>query len=309
MDRLMDEDLTTVTGDVHRHQEYYFDDGNLVIRVENTLFKVFRSTFIRHSPVFKDLFSLPEPMGAAEGSSDENPVHFSGISATDFERFLWVLYPPSYGESTAKSLPEWTSILDLATRWDFASIRTLAIRSIQSLPDISPVDRVVLSRDYEITGRWTIAAYTALCERVEPLSIEEATPLGLETSIRIAQLRERFRGTSRETTGYHSSTRASTARRTGEPTATQMRGSRTQSQGQRPQWDVGRSFFDQGDIPPPVYSRPPPPSQPPVKKAHGGHKSAPLSRTARLVAEAFGLEIPSPTSNVRQPTPSPRYQY
>lgn len=47
--------------------------------------------------VFKDLFSLPTGPNLGqpiEGDDDTNPLTFSGISATDFERLLWVLYPP-----------------------------------------------------------------------------------------------------------------------------------------------------------------------------------------------------------------------
>ena len=55
-------------------------------QVENTLFRLFRSTFVRHSAVFKDLFSLPTGHSGApvEGNDDDNPLHFSGISAIDF---------------------------------------------------------------------------------------------------------------------------------------------------------------------------------------------------------------------------------
>ncbi|KAK7692000.1 hypothetical protein QCA50_005405 [Cerrena zonata] len=81
---------------VTRHEDYYFDDGNLVLRIENTLFRVFRSTFIRHSSTFSDLFDLPPPSQSkeVEGTTDYNPIILSGISVVDFERLLWVLYPP-----------------------------------------------------------------------------------------------------------------------------------------------------------------------------------------------------------------------
>ena len=78
----------------------------------------------------------------------------------------------------------------MATRWEFNGIRALAIRELQKL-EVSPVDAIVLSRKYDIAGRWTLAAYAALCQRVDALTLEEAGRLGLETTVRIAQLRER----------------------------------------------------------------------------------------------------------------------
>ena len=74
-------------------------------QVENTLFRVFRSTFTRHSAFFKDLFSLPAgPLGTAEGLDDDNPLQFSGISVVEFERLLWVLYPPCVPRPFAEPL-------------------------------------------------------------------------------------------------------------------------------------------------------------------------------------------------------------
>ncbi|KAI0071179.1 hypothetical protein K474DRAFT_1776334 [Panus rudis PR-1116 ss-1] len=260
------------------HPEYYFEDGNLVILVENILFRVFRSTFTRHSSTFSDLFDLPQPSDnelLIEGASDANPVTLSGVSATDFERLLWILYPPTYGVCKAQTLDEWTSILELATKWDFASIRALAIRSIQSL-DISPVDRIAISTKYDIADRWTMKAYIALCERPEPLSLAEADQLGLNTVVRIAQIREQLRrsGTS---AGYNSLTRSAAGRRAEQQGTSWQRPNASE----RHRWDIGRSFLDQGGIPPPVKRRQTPVVSRPVR-------SAP-SRSARLVAEAFGF--------------------
>lgn len=81
--------------------------------------------------------------------------------------------------------------MNLATRWEFNDIRALAIRELQKL-EVSPVDAIVLSRKYDIAGRWTLAAYAALCQRADALTLQEAGRLGLETTVRIAQLREKI---------------------------------------------------------------------------------------------------------------------
>ncbi|KII95607.1 hypothetical protein PLICRDRAFT_96246 [Plicaturopsis crispa FD-325 SS-3] len=178
-----------------RHPDYYFDDGNLVILVEDMLFSVHRSTFTGHSRVFKDLFTLPVPSSGnpVEGSTDEHPIELHGISKTDFERLLWILYPPTFGEYKPTTTSEWTSVLHLATRWEFDSIRALALHSLEPLP-LNPIDKVLLAREFDITSPWALAAYTELCERPEALTIPEARALGLETAMRISQLRERLRG-------------------------------------------------------------------------------------------------------------------
>ena len=189
----------------------------------------------------------------------------------------------TYGTHKAQTLDEWTSILHLATRWEFTDIRALAINSIQSL-NITPVDRIVISRDYDISGRWTLAAYTALCDRPEALTLEEASRLGLETSVRIAQMREQMRSTTGRGAGYRSLTRTAAARRASLPTP--IRGGRGSS-GERLQWDVARSFLDQEKISPPTRTN----TASPVKRSAPAAKPTGLSRSARLVAEAFGIEI------------------
>ncbi|KAI8978253.1 hypothetical protein BD414DRAFT_421962 [Trametes punicea] len=269
-----------------QHPDYYFEDGNLVILVENTLFRLFRSTFTRHSVVFRDLFSLPTGQDGmdVEGHNDDNPLHFSGISATDFERLLWVLYPSNYGFYRATSVDEWRSILSLATLWEFTDVRALAIRSLQVL-NMSPVERIVLAQEFDIDGRWTLSAYIALCERPEPLSLAEASQLGLDISIRIAQLREQLRARGHKSSnmgGYHSLTHSAALRHGTAPPRT-AGSSRPQRPAERLQWDVAKSFLVQGEIPPPARG--------PFRKT--GVKASPTSipGTGRLVAQAFGIDI------------------
>ncbi|KAH9888394.1 hypothetical protein C8Q73DRAFT_655580 [Cubamyces lactineus] len=278
------------------HPDYYFEDGNLTILVENTLFRLFRSTFTRHSSVFKDLFSLPTSQNGmpVEGCDDDNPLQFSGISATDFERLLWVLYPPSYETPKAQAVDEWRSILSLATRWEFTDVRALAIRSLQTL-DMTPVERILFAQEFDIPGRWALSAYVALCERPEPLSLGEAALLGLETSVRIAQLREQLRARGHRSAsmgGYHSLTRSAAARHAGALPAS-GRGpaiSRTASipaaAGERARWGIAKSFLAPGELPPPARAS----ANGPRK---GGAKMASTSipGTSRLVAQAFGIEL------------------
>ncbi|KAI0089227.1 hypothetical protein BDY19DRAFT_944764 [Irpex rosettiformis] len=46
-----------------RDPRYYFDDGNVVILAEDTIFRVHKGVLSLHSGVFKDLLNLPQPPG------------------------------------------------------------------------------------------------------------------------------------------------------------------------------------------------------------------------------------------------------
>jgi len=67
-------------------------------QVEDTLFRVSRQYFVEKSPIFRDMFSIPQIQiegSSPEGSSDEKPLRLEGISKVDFERLLKVMYPSS----------------------------------------------------------------------------------------------------------------------------------------------------------------------------------------------------------------------
>ena len=52
----------TETGlEVQRHSDLWFDDGSVICRAENMLFRVHISQLARHSLCFQDMFMLPQP--------------------------------------------------------------------------------------------------------------------------------------------------------------------------------------------------------------------------------------------------------
>lgn len=96
-----------------------------------------------------------------------------------------------FGEYKPQTVDEWTSVLHLATRWEFESIRRVAIRELEKF-SIDAVEKIVLSRRFDINSPWALAAYTEVCRRPDTLTVSEARTLGLETAMRIYQLREKM---------------------------------------------------------------------------------------------------------------------
>lgn len=97
-----------------RHEKYYIPSGDVVFlvsrallhvyaftqtssQVEDIIFRVHRYFFLRDSPVFRDMFSLPtppEPGTNVEGASDENPISLPQVTSKEFAHFLWLFYKP-----------------------------------------------------------------------------------------------------------------------------------------------------------------------------------------------------------------------
>lgn len=88
-----------------------------------------------------------------------------------------------------KTTPQWTSILHLAAKWEFESIKLLAINNLTAYA--APVDKIVLGRRYGI-DKWLPDAYNAVCIRNEPLTVEEGMKLGVEDTIKISAARQAY---------------------------------------------------------------------------------------------------------------------
>jgi len=81
-------------------------------------------------------------------------------------------------------------VLHLSTRWGFASIRRLALSSIEPP---TPHDRLLLARTYSVDD-WVVPALSALCERTTPLSLSEARQMSIEDVVLVSTVREDIRG-------------------------------------------------------------------------------------------------------------------
>jgi hypothetical protein len=102
---------------------------------------------------------------------------------------MLVLMLRSYNTLERRTFEEWSSILDLSTRWSFTSIRELAIRCMKS-PD--PLNRLLMARKHAVE-QWILPALLELCERPEPLSLEEARLMDFEDVLLVGSVRQKAR--------------------------------------------------------------------------------------------------------------------
>jgi hypothetical protein len=95
----------------------------------------------------------------------------------------------NYNTLEDRSFKEWSSILDLSTRWGFPSIRDLAVRCIK--PPNS-LNRLLLARKHDIE-QWVLPALLELCQRPEPLGLEEACLMDFEDVVLVGSVRQTVR--------------------------------------------------------------------------------------------------------------------
>jgi hypothetical protein len=139
-------------GSAVRDAKYYFHDGSFVLRVEDTLFKVFtalrsprstacspraqvhQSIMARDGSIFSTMFSLPQGGAPAEGDTDARALLLPDECAAEFRALLWAMYalPP---ELMAVHLPgadlaRLACIAHKAARYGFKSVEQWALDAL-----------------------------------------------------------------------------------------------------------------------------------------------------------------------------------
>ena len=84
---------------------------------------------------------------------------------------------------------DWAAILTLAHKWGFPEVKALCVRELEQLY-MTDIDRVVLYHEQDVDRSLLLPQYAALCQREEPISLQEGLRLGLETSLVLAHYRE-----------------------------------------------------------------------------------------------------------------------
>ncbi|KAI9465230.1 hypothetical protein BJY52DRAFT_1164882, partial [Lactarius psammicola] len=168
-----------------RHGTYFFRDGNVTFLVDDTMYCVHRYFFSRDSVYFSTRFAQ---LGIRDHEALPTIISIGDVERNDFEALLSILYPANFGVHEL-TYEQWKSVLHLSTRWGFASLRKLALKSIK--PPTSH-DQFILARTYSI-DHWVLPALTALCERTLPLSLDEALQMSMEDVILVATVREEVR--------------------------------------------------------------------------------------------------------------------
>lgn len=101
-------------------------------------------------------------------------------------------YGPSIDEQKEPTLEEWMSILKLTTMWHFHGLRRTAIDKLTPLvQDWDPIQWIVLARKCDV-HEWLLPALNALARRPQALKLHEVNSLGIETVVKMAEVRESF---------------------------------------------------------------------------------------------------------------------
>jgi hypothetical protein len=91
------------------------------------------------------------------------------------------------------SLEHWINLLSVSTKYELDSIRPIAIKGIDVHgPDIDPVEKYALAVKYAVK-EWEASSFKILCQRPDPLTVEDAIRLGVITVTKVFREREKIR--------------------------------------------------------------------------------------------------------------------
>ncbi|KZT64585.1 hypothetical protein DAEQUDRAFT_732434 [Daedalea quercina L-15889] len=125
-----------------RHPDLWFADGSIVLRAEDTLFRVHVSQLSRHSAVFADMLSLPQPACSSSAEEDESreedriegcPALFLYDRAEDVMHLLHALYDgPNFGDNGREDFRAVSGILRLANKYDIEKLQRQALEHLRT---------------------------------------------------------------------------------------------------------------------------------------------------------------------------------
>ncbi|KAJ7246359.1 hypothetical protein C8J57DRAFT_1476044 [Mycena rebaudengoi] len=116
-----------------RSTEYWFDDGNIILQVEGTQFRIHKSLLALHSSVFRDMFRIPLPPDEPilEGCMI---VALSGDTVQDWICLLNTIYPKDPAPPTEINIPSLAVIsafLRLGKKYDFSVFQKSALQRLE----------------------------------------------------------------------------------------------------------------------------------------------------------------------------------
>ncbi|KAI0342614.1 hypothetical protein BDW22DRAFT_1330030 [Trametopsis cervina] len=114
---------------LQRHSDLWFEDGNVVLVAENTMFRLHKGVLARHSEVFHDMFSIPQPQ-QLDDAYDGCPVVRMSEEADELSTVLEILYDGGgrfYKDSIPAPFRSVTAALHLGSKLMIDTIREEAV--------------------------------------------------------------------------------------------------------------------------------------------------------------------------------------
>ncbi len=82
---------------MRRDEEFWYEDGTILLVTEDVGFRVYKGVLATHSPVFADMFSLPQPQSTQPSEPQQCPSVSLDDNPEDLRIFLRAVLPKQNG--------------------------------------------------------------------------------------------------------------------------------------------------------------------------------------------------------------------
>ncbi|EAU91910.2 hypothetical protein CC1G_04677 [Coprinopsis cinerea okayama7 len=179
------------TAKLPKDEVYYWNTA--VFQVENRRFRLPLYHLLKGSQHFAKICGLEEEVDSGlelgeldgEGCSGSKREQVIKLDADvdDFRNFVKVIFPTSFANAPDLTKAQWISVLKLATCWHFKEARQIAIEHLDDFP-LTSIEHIQLGKQYYVPG-WLLHGYENLVRQEDPISLEDARAIGLESAIRL----------------------------------------------------------------------------------------------------------------------------
>lgn len=185
-----------------RSQQYYFSRGDLVIQIEDTLFRLYSGILESHSDFFRDMLSMPSNDNQ-EGTSDECPLHLPRAlcSADSFTTLCELICPKIMGvfpPILVKDFAEWERVLEATEALQMTGVQNFILARLQDDKGeikTTPVRLLGWAIRSELPLEvLKLECFLTLAYRRRPLSETEVNLLGGKATAEVIRVREKIRG-------------------------------------------------------------------------------------------------------------------
>ncbi|PVF93995.1 hypothetical protein CPB86DRAFT_789512 [Serendipita vermifera] len=172
-------------GEPRPHHRFYFEGGDLLIRVNNAIFKIHCDLIARRSVVMRDMFTLPS--SAAQGQRTVE-VTLQGDSVNAWERVMELLYPDNLFKPPSFSADHWADILLLAHKYVMEDISEGSLQQLKaSKPPLNPIRMIKVALGVDSRELYQ-EAVNELAKSQDMMSLEDARLIGIEAFYDICSL-------------------------------------------------------------------------------------------------------------------------
>ncbi|KAL1720934.1 hypothetical protein EV715DRAFT_288856 [Schizophyllum commune] len=157
-----------------RSDKYYMVEGDVIVKVENTLFRFHAYHLQRSTTYFDDLLAMTPPPPLEDDDAGDCSISLDDVKASDFQALLWFYYESGcswVGTITSSMNVTWNSVLELAEKFAMEEVAKVACYALHRGRALLCDTRMIsLCVRYDLPRDW-------MKDQIERRAHEEVYPL------------------------------------------------------------------------------------------------------------------------------------